>query len=124
MSKILVTGATGTVGSLLVAELSRRGSSVRAMVHNPDHAKQFPGVELAFADFADVTSIRRALRDVDAVFLACGNIPDQVAYECSVIDEAARSGVRRIVKLSSRGAEIGSPVAYWHWHGVIEHHLQ
>ena len=66
----------------------------------------------------------RALRDVDAVFLACGNVPDQVAYECAVIDEAARSGVRRIVKLSARGAAIGSPVAYWDWHGLIERHLQ
>jgi uncharacterized protein YbjT (DUF2867 family)/FAD/FMN-containing dehydrogenase len=124
MSKILVTGATGTIGSPLVAALRRRGSSVRAMTHNPDHAEQFPGVDLAYADFADVTSIRRALRDVDAVFLACGNVPDQVAYECAMIDEAARSGVRRIVKLSARGAQIGSPVAYWDWHGLIERHLQ
>jgi uncharacterized protein YbjT (DUF2867 family) len=125
MSTILVAGATGTIGSILVPALSGRGSTVRALIHDPDHAKQFSGhdVELAFADFADPLSIRSALPGVDAVFLACGNVPDQVAYECAVIDEAARSGVQRIVKLSARGAEIGSPVAYWDWHGRIERHL-
>ena len=30
---------------------------------------------------------------------------------------------RRIVKLSARGAAIGSPVAYWDWHAAIEEHL-
>ena len=45
-------------------------------------------------------------------------------YECAVIDAAAEAGVRRIVKLSARGAAVGAPVAYWHWHGLIERHLQ
>jgi uncharacterized protein YbjT (DUF2867 family) len=126
MRKVLVTGATGTVGSNLLAALSRQGPRVRAMIHQPDHAARTvgPGVELITADFADRASIRAALVDVEAVFLSCGNVPDQVAYECAVIDEAARSGVRRIVKLSARGAEIGSPVAYWDWHGLIERHLR
>ena len=68
-------------------------------------------------DFADPASVRAAVDGVDAVFLACGNVPDQVEYECTVIDAAAAAGVRRIVKLSARGAAVGAPVAYWHWHG-------
>jgi len=32
--------------------------------------------------------------------------------------------VRRIVKLSALGAEIGAPVAFWDWHARIEEHLQ
>ena len=41
-----------------------------------------------------------------------------------MIDAAAQAGVRRIVKLSARGAAIGAPVAYWHWHALIEQHLR
>ena len=40
------------------------------------------------------------------------------------IDAAAAAGGRRIVKLSARGAALGAVVAYWHWHGLIEQHLQ
>ncbi|MET0865352.1 MAG: SDR family oxidoreductase [Nakamurella sp.] len=126
MSKILVTGATGTIGSILVPRLTSGGHSVRALVHNPERAPQIAGTgaEVVSADFADQLSIRAGLRGVDAVFLACGNVPQQVAYECAVIDEAARSGVGRIVKLSARGAQLGSPVAYWDWHAQIERHLE
>ena len=64
------------------------------------------------------------MKGVDSVFLACGNVADQVAYECAVIDESARAGVRQIVKLSARGAAAGAPVAYWRWHGQVERHLK
>ena len=50
--------------------------------------------------------------------------PSRWTFECAVIDEAARAGVRRIVKLSARGADLGAPVAYWDWHARIEQHLQ
>ena len=123
---ILVTGATGTVGTSLVLQLRSRNQNVRALVHNPNKAAGLDGsaVEKVRADFADPASLRKALDGVDAVFLACGNIPDQVEYECTVIDEATRAGVQRIVKLSARGATIGSRAAYWDWHGVIERHLK
>jgi uncharacterized protein YbjT (DUF2867 family) len=126
MTTILVTGATGAVGTALVSGLSAQGQNVRALVHNPDRARQLSGsdAEIVFADYADLPSVRAALDNVDSVFLACGNVPDQVEYECTVIDEAEKVGVERIVKLSARGAAIGSRVAYWDWHGLIERHLQ
>jgi uncharacterized protein YbjT (DUF2867 family) len=61
---------------------------------------------------------------VDGVFLACPNDPAQVEYEAGVIDAAAAAGARRIVKLSALGAEVGSPLAFWDWHGRIEGHLR
>ena len=126
MTTILVTGATGSVGARLVNELRTKGQNVRALVHHPYHAAKLDGsgAQLVLADFADPTSVRAALDGVDAVFLACGNVPDQVAYECAVIDEAKGAGVQRIVKLSARGAAVGSRVAYWDWHGLIERRLQ
>ena len=100
---ILVTGAGGNVGSALLPLLADRGLPVRALRRDASLDPQMGGVR--------------------AVFLACGNVPQQVEFETSVIDAAARSGVRRIVKLSARGALRGSPVAFWDWHAAIEQHL-
>jgi uncharacterized protein YbjT (DUF2867 family) len=126
MTKVLVTGATGNVGSRVVHEVRRRAVFVRAFVRNPERAAGMlgDGVELASGDFSDAASVRHALEDVDAVFLACSNDPRQVEYETGVIDAAKAAGVRRIVKLSALGAEVGSPLAFWDWHGRIENHLR
>ena len=126
MKKVLVTGATGNVGSLVVRELQARDVSVRAFVRDSDGAagKLGDGVELASGDFSDAASVRRALEGVDGVFLACDNNPRQVEYETGMIGAATAAGVRRIVKLSAFGTEIGSPLAFWDWHGRIEKHLR
>jgi uncharacterized protein YbjT (DUF2867 family) len=126
MQTILVTGATGNVGSALVGELGGRGLPVRAFVRDPERAAALlgPDVGLAVGDFADPAWIRAALDGIEVVFLACGNLPPQVAYETNVIDAAARAGVRRLVKLSALGAKPGSRVAFWDWHARIERHLE
>jgi uncharacterized protein YbjT (DUF2867 family) len=126
MSKILVTGATGNVGSGVVRDLRGRGLPVRAFVRDAGKAAAMfgDGVELVPGDFGDAASVRRAVDGVDALFLACANDPRQVEYETGVVDAARQAGVRRIVKLSALGAEVGSPVAFWDWHGRIEEHLR
>ena len=126
MKKMLVTGATGNVGARVVRELQGRGVSVRAFVRDPDKAVTMlgDGVELVSGDFSNPESVRRALEGVEGVFLACANHPRQVEYETGVIDAARQAGVTRIVKLSALGAEIGSSVAFWDWHGRIEEHLR
>jgi uncharacterized protein YbjT (DUF2867 family) len=126
MQKILVTGATGNVGSRVVHELRRRGVPVRAFVRGTDKAAGMLGddVELAVGDFGDPGSIQAALDGTDGVFLACSNQPQQVEYENRVIDAAEAAGVRRMVKLSALGTEVGSPVAFWDWHARIENHLR
>jgi uncharacterized protein YbjT (DUF2867 family) len=82
------------------------------------------GVELAAGDFSDMASVRRAVKSVHDVFLACSNHPDQVEYETRLIDAAVAAGVERIVKLSALGAQVGSPLGFWDWHGRIELHLR
>ena len=102
-STVLVSAATGTVGRHLVPLLEQRGTDVRAYDRAAD-----PGPQLVGAD---------------AVFLACPNVPEQLAFELSIIDAAARAGVGRLVKLSARGARLDSPVEYWDRHARIEQHL-
>jgi uncharacterized protein YbjT (DUF2867 family) len=125
MTTVLVTGAAGTIGSRLLRLLQRHDLTVRALVRDPGRAPApRPGLDVVVGDFARPASIRSALAGADAVFLLCGNVPEQVQYECTVIDEAARAGVGRIVKQSARGADPASPVAYWRWHALIEQHLE
>jgi nucleoside-diphosphate-sugar epimerase len=67
--KILVTGATGKVGSRLTQRLAERGHDVRALVRDPTRAV-FPKearVELAQGDLLDAGSLVPAVRGVDAV---------------------------------------------------------
>jgi uncharacterized protein YbjT (DUF2867 family) len=122
---ILVTGATGHAGAEVVRAVRERGERVRALVRDPQQAREKlgDGVELALGDFADPRSVRAALVGVDDVVLSCADDPRRVAWETSAIDAAAAAGVRRIVKLSAVGAAPGSPVAFWEWHDRVERHL-
>ena len=122
---VLVTGATGTVGAHVMRELRERGVAVRAFVRDPERAALALGgeVEVAVGDLADRGSLDRALRGVDRLFLACGNVPGQVELECGAIDAARAAGVRRVVKLSGPRADVDSPLLFERWHGEIEEHL-
>jgi uncharacterized protein YbjT (DUF2867 family) len=126
MDSILVTGATGAVGSNLVRELQERGVPARVFVRDPVRAAAVLGhrVELAIGDFSDPASLRNALGGVDRVFLCSPNHPQQAEHEANVIDAAADAGIRRLVKIGANGAQIGSPLEFWDAHGRIEQHLR
>jgi uncharacterized protein YbjT (DUF2867 family) len=121
----LVTGATGSVGSRVVHELRARNVAVRAFAPDRDRAvaKLGPAVDIAEGDFRDETSIRAAMRGADQVYLLTPNHPQQAEWEMSIIDAAAVTGVRRIVKLSASGATPGSVLDFWDMHGRIQQHL-
>jgi uncharacterized protein YbjT (DUF2867 family) len=123
---ILVTGATGNVGAAVVAELAANGTPMRAFVRDEKRGRDRlgAGVELARGDFEDKASIARALDGVDTVFLSSADQPNKLAHETAVIDAAGAAGVRRIVKTSTVGAEAGSPLPPFDWHGRIEDHLR
>jgi len=67
--KILVTGATGKVGSRLSQRLAARGDRVRALVRDPGRARALSAaqVELVVGDLLDADSLAGAVRGVDAV---------------------------------------------------------
>jgi uncharacterized protein YbjT (DUF2867 family) len=123
---IVVTGATGTVGSEVVRALAARGAEVRAFVRDPAKARERlgDGVELAVGDLADAHSVRAAVEGAYAVLLSCADDPGRVAWETSAVDAAAAAGGRRVVTLSTTAAAAGAPVAFWDWHGRIDEHLR
>ncbi|MFD4460867.1 NAD(P)H-binding protein [Nocardia sp. NPDC058480] len=118
---VLVTGATGTVGSALIPALQARGVTVRAMTRNPDHS--VPGVETAVADLQDPASVAEALKGVDAVFLNSPSAPDAAALQIQFADLARDAGVHRLVLLSQYAARIDSPVRFLRWHAEVEAHV-
>ena len=69
MGKILVIGATGTVGRLLVPRLLIRGSKVRALVYRESNAEALlnQGVEVFIGDFIDEV-LDQAVAGVDKIF--------------------------------------------------------
>jgi len=95
--RILVTGATGRVGSLVVDELLRSGAAVRALVRRPGEASLASTVEVAAGDFAAPASLDSALTGVAAVFLVWTTSP---ATAQDVVARIA-SQARRVVYLSA-----------------------
>ncbi len=119
---ILVTGATGKVGSAAVRELRRRGLPVRALVRDPQRARPLAqlGADLAVGDFGDPATLAAATAGVDTVVLiGPGGPPEQ---ELAVVEAAARAGVGHVVKLTSK-ASPDSPVARQRWHAEVERGL-
>ena len=77
--KVLAIGGAGHVGSHVVAELLKRGVSVRALVRKPEAAAKLPaGVEVAVSDLLDPPAVDRALAGVDKLYLLNAVTPDEL----------------------------------------------
>jgi uncharacterized protein YbjT (DUF2867 family) len=97
---ILVTGATGSVGSQIVAELASRGAQVRTLVRDPAKARFPVGVEVAKGDLTDVDSVRAAMKGVRTLFLLNAVVPDEFTQALIALNLAREAGIERIVYLS------------------------
>jgi uncharacterized protein YbjT (DUF2867 family) len=113
---ILITGASGSAGRAVLAEVARRGDKHRAMYRSKEEAAKAPaGTEAVIADFSDKASLAAALRGVDSVYLVCSPIPDLVKLEGNAIEASEAAGVRRIVLNSALGAgDYGKSFPSWH----------
>jgi uncharacterized protein YbjT (DUF2867 family) len=98
---VLVTGATGRVGRLVVDELVTAGVPVRALTRRPDMASLPRGVEVVTGDFTAPASLDAALDGVGAVFLvwtaAVTTAPEVIAR----IAHHGAATARRVVYLSA-----------------------
>lgn len=91
----LVTGATGNVGSQVVARLSAEGQPVRAFCRHPERTAFPAGVEAVAGDMADAAAAKTALRGVTHLFVV--RTEGLTAFWA----EAVRSAARHVVFLSS-----------------------
>lgn len=121
---ILITGATGQVGSAAMNALAAAGPGVRALVRRPSGLAWPEGVQVVQGSFDDDGSLARALADVDVMLLAGRDSPDSVSQHRRVLAQARRAEVRHVVKLSAIGASPGSPIALMREHHEVDEEVR
>jgi uncharacterized protein YbjT (DUF2867 family) len=105
--KVLVTGATGNTGSLLVPELLRENVDVRIFVRDEAKAKplQDLGAEVVTGDLDEPATILPAVKNVDKIYLLTWNGETQLQQAENVINAANYEGMPHIVRHSMWGSE-------------------
>ncbi|MEU4548472.1 SDR family oxidoreductase [Nonomuraea dietziae] len=113
---ILITGATGTIGSEVLRQLAERGERVRPMARDLSKLS----VEGVRGDFADPGSLERALEGVDSVLLVTAFGKDLAQHDLALVEAARRAGIRKVVKISALGTGESTEendVRSWHHPG-------
>lgn len=110
---ILVTGATGSVGRLVVDELLNAGAPVRALTVDPERAKLPPEAEVVVGSLARPSTL--PLKGVDAVYLA--PMARTVRRFCEL---AAEAGISRVVALSGSSVGDGHEGSSGNEYAVVE----
>jgi uncharacterized protein YbjT (DUF2867 family) len=123
---ILMTGATGTVGSEILTRLSAHATAIRAVTRDPwkADAHLLPHVQFVQGDLEDPESMKRACAGVDRAFLVTNSSERAEHQQTSFTHVAHQSGVRHIVKLSQLHADAHAPERFLRYHGVVEAAIQ
>ena len=111
---LLLTGATGLVGSTLLPRLVAGGTRVRCLVRDPKRlGAERVRVQIALGDLSDPPSFRNAMRGVSTVVHLAAAIRDQPAGSIEelngiatwrMVEAAQRAGVERFVFFTALGA--------------------
>lgn len=112
---ILITGATGEVGSRIVQRLLHHGKRPRIFVRDRDKAHFMFGdrVDVFVGDLAEPSSLAPALEGIDALYLV--NTGPEIPQRDRVAAHLAKAArVKRLVKLSSMDVEHGLAIGAWH----------
>ena len=121
-NRILVTGATGTIGSFVVKGLKHIKVDFVAMVRSEEKAKALnkKHIETVIGDLEDVKSLEKALDGIDKVFLLSATSPDSPKQQGNLVKAAKEKGVKHIVKISARGTAADAEFNIGRWHAVTE----
>ena len=131
VTRVVVAGASGNVGSAAVHKLSQMGVEVKALTRSSADEKCAPlkaleHVQLVECDISDQSSLTGLFEGVKAAFLTCGNFQGQVAAEKAFIDAAVAAGCPYLVKLGTVRCytSMDSACEYARFHAEIEAHLE
>lgn len=117
-NKILVTGASGNIGSALVQELKTSGADFAVMTSKP--GATIAGVETRHGDFGSVASLTAAFTGIDTLFLLFPLVENKVELAKNAAAAATAAGVKHIVRSSGAGADSTSTFALPKLQGEID----
>lgn len=127
---ILVTGATGVSGSLIIREFARQQVPVRALVRSRAKARvfeAFPTVEIVEGNMLRPETLGVALDNVDRVLMISSAAERMLETQCTFIDAARKAGVRHMVKFSGKDSSAGFNSNHFRTtrlHEAIERYLE
>ncbi|UOQ64394.1 SDR family oxidoreductase [Hymenobacter volaticus] len=122
---ILLTGATGTIGTEVSKLLSTAGVPFRALVRSlqdpkAEQLQTLPGAELVIGDLNKPETVASALLGIERAFLLTNSSEQAETQQLAFVDMARQVGVRHLVKLSQWAADRNSPVRFLRYHAVVE----
>ena len=111
VDNILITGATGTLGSEVVRQLASVDSEVniKAAGHSLQYLEKISEnhrIKSMQIDFNEPETIKKALKNIDKVFLLTPFQPNMVQYSSNLLTEIIKTDkIKHIVKVSTMGAD-------------------
>ena len=126
---ILVTGATGNIGSEVVKELLSDAPdvSIKAAVHSSQNVKKVKSdarVKVIQIDYNEPETLREALNGVDKLFLLTPDVPNAADLASNVVTQAKKAGIKQIVKQSVMGADLEADVGTMRLHRQVEKFIE
>ena len=99
---ILVTGATGNIGTELVKQLAATGKSLRVVTRTEAKVSHLdPRIERVIGDLHDLSVVRKALRGVERLFMLPVLFDNNHSADRLLLQEAKQAGVTHVVMISS-----------------------
>jgi len=125
-SKILVTGATGTIGTFVCQYLKESHADFVAMVRTPEKAKNLNENEIQTitGDFEEPASLERLPNDIGKIFLLSATSPKSPELQGNLVRIAKERGIKHIVKVSARGSGIDANFNIGRFHGQTEKQIR
>src|SRR5215212_8700868 len=110
---ILVTGATGTIGSQVVAKLVQKGIEVYAFARSPEKA-QFPrGVTPVKGDLMDLRAIQAAVARASTLCLLNAVTPDELTQALLTFSVTREAGMKGVVYFSVFNSDLFTDVPHF-----------
>src|ERR1700760_510102 len=121
--RILVTGATGRIGSAVTSQLLQQGIATRALVHREDERSarlRASGADVVVGDMFDIPQIQAAMDGVDRLYFNPPYHPHALDSAVAFAVAARRSGVEAVVALGQWLASPEHPPLMTRQHWLID----